>query len=336
MTIKIGINGFGRIGRLLTRAIFLRKELDMELVAINDPSEIKTMQYLLTYDSVHRKWNADISIEKDFLVINKKYIKISHERNPENIDWVNADYILESSGCFTKMESAKKHLSNNKKIKGICVSAPSDDIPMYVMGVNNKDYKDEKIISNASCTTNCLAPVAKILHENYGIVEGLMTTIHATTATQKTVDGLSTKDWRGGRSILNNIIPSSTGAAKAVGKIIPELEGKLTGMAIRVPVSNGSLVDLTVKLDKKTDLQEIEKTFTKNSLNGIITIAKDEIVSSDIIGNSSSSIFDKNSSVMLNENFFKLIFWYDNEWGYSNRLLELVLNCDRTSYGNFR
>ena len=220
MTIKIGINGFGRIGRLLARAIFLREELDMELVAINDPSEIETMRYLLTYDSVHRKWNTNISIEKDFLIINKKYIKISHERNPENIDWGNVDYILESSGCFTKMELAKKHITNNKNIKGICVSAPSEDIPMYVMGANNLDYKKDRIFSNASCTTNCLAPVARILHEKFGIVEGLMTTIHATTATQKTVDGASNKDWRGGRSILNNIIPSSTGAAKAVGKII--------------------------------------------------------------------------------------------------------------------
>ena len=336
MKIKVGINGFGRIGRLVTRAIFLNKFDEIEIVAINDLHSIENMKYLFNYDTVHGIWNNSnnkVDIINDKLVINNNSIKIFQERDPKNIKWddLNVDYVIECTGVFTNIDKASQHLVNNKNIKSIIISAPSEDAPMYVMGVNENNYRGEKVISNASCTTNCLGPLVKILNDNFKIREGLMSTIHATTATQKTVDGPSVKDWRGGRSIFNNIIPSSTGAAKAIGKIIPELEGKLTGLAYRVPVSDGSIVDLTVSFENETSLEKIEDAI-KNSIqmkNGLVNITYDEIVSSDIIGNKASSIFDLKASIMLNNKFFKIVSWYDNEWGYSNRLVDLITNISR-------
>lgn len=341
MVIRVGINGFGRIGRLLARIIYcLDSELDIniELVAINHPRvDINQLKYLFEYDSVHGRWTKDnkntIEIIDNELFINKKLVNVFNESDPKNIEWdsVNVDYVIESSGHFTTQIEASKHLTNNKRIKCVIVSAASSDIPMFVMGVNNDKYNNEKIISNASCSTNCLAPLVKIIHENYGIKEGLMTTIHAATASQRTVDGTSKKDWRGGRSVLNNIIPSTTGAAKAVGKLIPDLEGKLTGMAFRVPVSDASVIDLTLKLKTNTSLDNICKTIAndKDYDNGLFKITEDEVVSSDIIGESASFILDKKSSIKLNESFFKIIAWYDNEWGYCNRLIDLMVYINK-------
>lgn len=331
MTIRVGINGFGRIGRLVARAL-LTSGKDIQLVAINDPMmNLEQIKHIFNYDSVHGKWNSkenNIYVSDNELIINNKVVKVFHEREPEKIKWddYDVDYLVESTGIFTKHDGASRHLVNNKKIKCVVVSAPSPDIPMFVMGVNHKKYNNEKIISNASCTTNCLAPLVKILNDNFGVKEGLMSTIHAATSTQNTVDGISRKNLRLGRSLLNNIIPSSTGAAKAVGKILPEVDGKLTGMAFRVPVPDCSVVDLTVKLEKKTNLDEIEECIRHNliELTGIIDITNDEVVSSDIIGNKCSLVFDKKASVMLNDTFFKLIAWYDNEWGYSNRIVDLI------------
>lgn len=331
--IRIGINGFGRIGRLVTRILF-NTDSNIQLVAINCTMEIEHMQYLYNYDSVHGLWDKPnnsnmVSTMNNELIINNQAIKLFTERDPTKIEWdkYDIDYVIECTGAFTNYKDVSKHFILNKKIKSIIVSAPSNDIPMFVMGVNNKDYNNEPIISNASCTTNCLGPIVKLLNDKYTIVEGLMTTIHATTATQKTVDGSTKKDWRGGRSILNNIIPSSTGAAKAIGKIIPELTGKLNGNSYRVPIQNGSVVDLTIKLEKETNLDDISNLILENKkeLNNIIDTTNNELVSSDIIGNSASAILDKKASIMLTTTFFKLVLWYDNEWGYSNRIVDLLL-----------
>ena len=329
MRIKVGINGFGRIGRMVCRNMFLRNSY-FEVVAINDPFLTpEHMAYLFKNDSIHGKWKGHVFADKKQLIIDTKVINIFSEKNPEKIPWrtVNVKYVVESTGVFRTLEKASMHLRGGAKY--VVVSAPSDDIPMYVMGVNNKNYKyGEKIVSNASCTTNCLAPLAKVLHDNFGIIEGIMTTVHATTSTQKTVDGPSAKKWRNGRSSLCNIIPTTTGAANAVGKVIPELDGKLTGMAFRVPISNVSVVDLTVRLKNKTNYESIVKCIknaSENELKGILSYTEDELVSNDFIDNTHSSIIDINASIQLNENFVKIIAWYDNEWAYSNRILDLII-----------
>lgn len=330
--VKIGINGLGRIGRLVLRNIQDRKTLgdNIEIVAINDCFDIDYIIYQLKYDSVHGKSNLNLSKKNDKLIINNDEITCISEKNPEKIAWSNygVEYVIESTGIFTTKETASKHLKLNPNIR-ILISAPSKDCPMFVMGVNNAKYQKEQIFSNASCTTNSLAPIAKILNQNFGIVEGLMTTIHATTATQKTVDGASSKDWRGGRSASMNIIPSSTGAANAVGKILPELNGKLTGMAFRVPNTDVSVVDLTVRLEKDTSYDEIvnviKKESEKDEFKGIVGWTDEPLVSTDFIGDSRSSILDIKAGISLNSNFFKLVTWYDNEWAYSNRLIDLIL-----------
>ena len=340
MTIRVGINGFGRIGRILARIIH-SPESNIELVAINQPrADITQLKYLFEHDSVHGKWGKDnknrVEIMENKLLINNKVIQIFNESDPENIKWdqANVDYVIESSGVFTTKKEVLKHYVNNNNVKCVVVSAPSQDIPMFVMGVNNELYNNENIVSNASCTTNSLAPLAKIIHEAYGIKEGLMTTIHAATASQKTVDGTSRKDWRAGRSVLNNIIPSTTGAAKAVGKLLPELEGKLTGTSFRVPVSDVSVLDVTLKLKTNTTFEHIEKTLKNdiNYKNGLFKITEDEVVSSDLIGDSASFILDKKASMMLNGSFIKLIAWYDNEWGYCSRLIDLVKYIDSKQF----
>lgn len=330
--VRIGINGFGRIGRLVFR-IIEQKRLDgedIEIIAINDcTDDIKYMEYLLKYDSVHGKSNFLIDKDDQHLIVNNKKIICLCDRNPENICWsqYNIDYVVESTGFFTSKNDAEKHLKLNPYIK-VIVSAPSKDLPMFVMGVNESEYSNQQIFSNASCTTNCLGPISKILHERFGIIEGLMTTVHSTTATQKTVDGVSLRDWRGGRSASTNIIPSTTGAAKAVGKILPALDGKLTGMSLRVPTIDVSVVDLTIRLEKKTSYEEIIqhiKNISNNSnLSRIIGCTDEQLVSSDFIGDSRSCIVDINSGIGLNENFFKIIAWYDNEWGYCNRLVDMI------------
>ena len=331
--VKVGINGFGRIGRLVFRCIEdrrLRGE-NIEVVAINEPfSDLKYMAYQLIYDSVHGKVTYDIKHDdtKDVLLVNNCEVKRLSEKNPDNLPWkeYNVDYVVESTGMFTTLESANSHLLGGAK--RVIISAPSKDAPMFVMGVNNSKYNGETIISNASCTTNCLAPLAKVIHEEFGIIEGLMTTIHATTATQRTVDGPSAKDWRGGRSASVNIIPSSTGAASAVGKVIPELEGKLTGMAFRVPTIDVSVVDLTVKLNKHTtyeNIVDVIKRASDNEMKGILGWTDECLVSKDFEGDSRSSILDIKAGIALNSSFVKLVAWYDNEWGYSNRLVDLIL-----------
>ncbi len=324
--IKIGINGFGRIGRLVFRASLTRK--DLLVVAINDLIDINYMAYMLRYDSVHGKFDGTIEIKDDKLIVNGNEIRVTAEKNPANLKWneVDAEYIVESTGLFLTEETAQAHIQAGAK--KVVMSAPSkDETPMFVMGVNHKEYKGEAIVSNASCTTNCLAPLTKVIHENFGLLEGLMTTVHATTATQKTVDGPSAKDWRGGRAAAGNIIPSSTGAAKAVTKVIPSLKGKLTGMAFRVPTLNVSVIDLTCKLEKPTTYDEIKNVIKKaseNELKGILGYTEDAVVSSDFIGDSRTSIFDAEAGIMLNPNFVKLVAWYDNEWGYSNKVLDLI------------
>jgi len=326
--IKVGINGFGRIGRLVFRCIEdrrLRGE-NIEVVAINEPfSELDYMAYQLKYDSVHGQasYEIDYDFTSDILLVNCCEVNRLSEKDPSNLPWgkYEVDYVVESTGMFTTFEGATKHILGGAK--KVVISAPSNDAPMFVMGVNNEQYKGENIISNASCTTNCLAPLAKVIHEEFGIEEGLMTTIHATTATQRTVDGPSAKDWRGGRSAGVNIIPSSTGAAKAVGKVIPELAGKLTGMAFRVPTIDVSVVDLTVKLKKSTTYENIVnviKNASEKEMNGILGWTDE-----DFEGDSRSSIFDVKAGIALNDNFVKLITWYDNEWGYSNRLVDLIV-----------
>lgn len=327
--IKIGINGFGRIGRLAFRVAVSRK--NVQVVAINDLLEVDYLAYLLKFDSVHGKFEGDVSVKDGFLIVNGNKIRITAERNPENLKWneVGADYIIESTGLFTTVEKANLHIIGGAK--KVIISAPSNDAPTFVMGVNHKTMKaTDVIMSNASCTTNCLAPIAKVLNDEFTIVEGLMTTIHATTATQKTVDGPSAKDWRGGRSALNNIIPASTGAAKAVTKVIPDLVGKLTGMAFRVPIVDVSVVDLTVRLEKATTLEAINavmKKASENELKGILGYTEDDVVSQDFISESKTSTYDAKACIALNENFFKIIAWYDNEFGYSNKIVDLVIHA---------
>ena len=328
-TIKVGINGFGRIGGLVFNAMLERDNI--EIVGINDLINAEYMAYMMKYDSVHGRFNGEIRIEGNNLVVNGKTIRITSERDPNNLKWneVGAEYIVESTGLFLSKDTAQAHI--NAGAKKVILSAPSkDDTPMFVMGVNHKELTDDvQIFSNASCTTNCLAPLAKVVHDNFGIVEGLMTTVHATTATQRTVDGPSMKDWRGGRSALLNIIPSSTGAAKAVGKVIPSLNGKLTGMAFRVPTADVSVVDLTVRLEKETTYDEIAaamKTASEGELKGIMGYTEDMVVSQDFIGDKRTSIFDKGAGIMLSPTFVKLVSWYDNETGYSNKLTDLLVH----------
>jgi len=325
----VGINGFGRIGRLVLRAS-LREGSNVKVVAINDPFlELGYMVYLFTYDSVHGRFKGEVSIDAGHLVINGNRIRVFNERDPKNIKWgeAGATYVVESTGVFTTHDSASSHMGGGAK--KVIISAPSADCPMFVMGVNHKEYKsDMTVVSNASCTTNCLAPLAKVIHDTFGITEGLMTTVHATTATQKTVDGPSGKDWRGGRGAGFNIIPSATGAAKAVGKVIPELNNKLTGMAFRVPTADVSVVDLTVRLDKPATYDEIKHAIKSASESeqwkGILGYTEDDVVSTDFIGDAHSSIFDAKAGISLNSNFVKLVSWYDNEWGYSNRVCDLI------------
>ena len=324
--IKIGINGFGRIGRMVLRASLERDDIDV--VAINDLLNIDHLAYLLKYDSVHGKCRADISVHNNNLIINGNEVFVSAERDPKNISWdsKNVDVVAECTGIFTTLETAQYHIDGGAP--KVVISAPSKDAPMYVMGVNHNDLnKNDSIISNASCTTNCLAPLTKVLNDSFGIEEALMTTVHAVTATQFTVDGPSKKDYRGGRSSLLNIIPASTGAAKAVTKVIPSLEGKITGMAFRVPTANVSVVDLTVKLSKETSYEEVMKTIKKASeseLHNILGYTEEAVVSQDFIGDSRTSIVDAKAGIQLNSMFYKIISWYDNEAGYSNKLLDLA------------
>jgi glyceraldehyde 3-phosphate dehydrogenase len=325
-TVKIGINGFGRIGRLVFRATVQRP--DVEVVAINDLLDVEHLAYLLEYDSVHGKFDGTIEVKDGNLVVNGKTVRITAERDPKNLKWdeVQADIVAECTGIFTTLDTAQYHLDAGAK--KVVISAPSKDAPMFVMGVNHKDVKaSDKIVSNASCTTNCLAPLAKVLDDNFGIEEALMTTVHATTATQLTVDGPSRKDYRGGRSALLNIIPASTGAAKAVTKVIPSLEGKLTGMAFRVPTADVSVVDLTVRLGKETSYEEIKKAMksaSENELKGVLGYTDEAVVSQDFVGETNTSVFDAGAGIELNSKFFKVVSWYDNETGYSNKLVDLA------------
>lgn len=328
MSVKIGINGFGRIGNLAFQAALKKKEV--EVVAINDPFiTADYMAYMVKYDTIHGKFEGEVSSKENTLVVNGKEIKVYNEMDPANIPWGKdgVDYVLECSGVFTTMEKAEAHIKGGAK--KVIISAPSKDAPMFVMGVNNEKYDPSmNIVSNASCTTNCLAPLAKVINDNFGIVDGLMTTVHSTTATQKTVDGASKKDWRGGRAAAANIIPSSTGAAKAVGKVIPELNGKLTGMAFRVPTVDVSVVDLTCNLAKPATMEEIcavMKKASENEMKGVIEYTEDAVVSSDFINDEHTSIFDATAGIQLTDTFVKLVAWYDNEWGYSNKLVDLAV-----------
>jgi len=324
---KVGINGFGRIGRLVLRAAV---EKGVSVVAINDPFiDVTYMVYMFKYDSTHGRFKGDVHAEGGMLVVNGTKIQVYQEMNPENIPWekAGAEYVVESTGVFTSLEKAEAH--RKAGAKKVVISAPSPDAPMFVMGVNHEKYDNSmNIVSNASCTTNCLAPLAKVIHDNFTIIEGLMTTVHATTATQKTVDGPSKKDWRGGRGAAQNIIPSSTGAAKAVGKVIPELNGKLTGMAFRVPTPDVSVVDLTVRLGKEASYDQIKAAMkaAANSDNwkGILGYTEDQVVSTDFLGDTHSSIFDASAGISLSPTFVKLVAWYDNEYGYSNRVVDLI------------
>jgi glyceraldehyde 3-phosphate dehydrogenase len=324
--IKIGINGFGRIGRLVFRAALTKN--DIEVVGINDLIDVDYMVYMLKYDTVHGKFNGTVEAKDGKLIVNGQSIRVTAEKDPANLKWneVGAEYVVESTGLFLTKEKAEAHIAAGAK--RVVMSAPSkDDTPMFVMGVNHKEYKGQAIVSNASCTTNCLAPLAKVINDKFGIIEGLMTTVHATTATQKTVDGPSAKDWRGGRAASGNIIPSSTGAAKAVGKVIPSLNGKLTGMSLRVPTLDVSVVDLTCRLDKSATYAEIcdaVKAAADGELKGILGYTEDAVVSSDFIGEARTSVFDAKAGISLNSNFMKLVAWYDNEWGYSNKVVELI------------
>ena len=324
---KIGINGFGRIGRMVFRAA-VEHFPDLQIVGINDLLDPEYLAYMLKFDSVHGRFQGEVSVDAGTLVVNGNRIRLTAERDPANLKWneVGAEIVIESTGLFLDKESASKHLTAGAR--KVILSAPSkDDTPMFVYGVNHESYQGEAIISNASCTTNCLAPVAKVLHDTFGIKRGLMTTVHAATATQKTVDGPSMKDWRGGRGILENIIPSSTGAAKAVGKVIPSLNKKLTGMAFRVPTSDVSVVDLTVELDKGTTYEEVCKVMkaaSEGPLKGILGYTTDKVVSTDFRGESCTSIFDAEAGLMLDPTFLKVVSWYDNEWGYSCKVLEMA------------
>ena len=325
--IKVGINGFGRIGRLMFRASLERN--DIQIVAVNDPFiSPDYARYLLCYDSVHGKLNADVKVVEKGLEVNGKFVRFYEEMDPTNINWkeYGAEYIAEATGKFTSAEKAQAHL--NAGAKKVIITAPGKEMPMFVMGVNNEKYsKDMNIVSNASCTTNCLAPLAKIINNKFGIEEGLMTTIHSYTATQLTVDGPSKKDWRGGRAAAINMIPSTTGAAKAVGEVIPELKGKLTGMSLRVPTADVSVVDLTCRLKKPTNYEEIKAEVlraSKEEMKGIVAYTEDPVVSSDFIHDYHTSIFDANAGIMISDTFVKLFAWYDNEWGYSNKTLDLI------------
>jgi glyceraldehyde 3-phosphate dehydrogenase len=333
MGIKVGINGFGRIGRLVFRAAIENGKV--EVVGVNDPFiNLDYMIYMLKYDSVHGRFDAEVSASDGMLVVNGKKISVFAEMDPSKIGWgaCGADYIVESTGVFLTKEKAQAHIDAGAK--KVVMSAPSkDDTPMFVMGVNEKTYtSDMNFVSNASCTTNCLAPIAKVINDNFGIVEGLMTTIHAATNTQKTVDAPSSKDWRGGRSILGNIIPSSTGAAKAVGKVIPSLNGKLTGMAFRVPTIDVSVVDLTCRIEKGATYDEIKavvKAAAEGEMKGILGYTEDAVVSTDFIHETRTSVFDAGAGIALNDNFVKLVAWYDNEWGYSNKVLDLICHMSK-------
>ncbi|WP_242093330.1 type I glyceraldehyde-3-phosphate dehydrogenase [Aestuariivivens sediminicola] len=324
--LKIGINGFGRIGRIAFRVAASRP--DIEVVGINDLLDVDHLAYLLKYDSVHGRFSGTVDINNGNLVVNGNEIRITAERNPEDLKWdaVGAEVVLDCTGIFTTLDKAQAHIKAGAK--KVAISAPSADAPMFVMGVNHdKITSEHTIVSNASCTTNCLAPLAKVINDNFGIVEGLMTTVHATTATQMTVDGPSKKDWRGGRSALANIIPSSTGAAKAVGKVIPELNGKLTGMAFRVPTPDVSVVDLTVRTEKSASWDEVKaalKKASENELNGVLGYTEESVVSQDFVSETQTSVFDAGASIALNDNFFKLVSWYDNEFGYSTKLVDLA------------
>ena len=327
MTIKIGINGFGRIGRNVLRSA-IQNFSDIEVVAINDLLEPDYLAYMLQYDSVHGRFKGTVKVEGGNIVVNGKTIRLTQERDPANLKWadVGADIVIESTGLFLDKVTAQKHLDAGAR--KVILSAPSkDDTPMFVYGVNHTTYAGQAIISNASCTTNCLAPVAKVLNDSFGIKRGLMTTVHAATATQKTVDGPSNKDWRGGRGILENIIPSSTGAAKAVGVVIPELNKKLTGMSFRVPTSDVSVVDLVVELEKDATYAEIcaaMKTASEGAMKGVLGYTEDKVVSTDFRGEAMTSVFDAEAGIALDKTFVKVIAWYDNEWGYSNKVLEMV------------
>ena len=326
--IKVGINGFGRIGRLVFRAA--QSKSDVQIVGINDLIDVDYMVYMLKYDSVHGQFDGTVEVKDGNLVVNGNVIRVTAERNPADLKWdaVGAEYVVESTGLFLTEEKANAHIQAGAKY--VVMSAPSKDAtPMFVMGVNNDTYAGQKIVSNASCTTNCLAPLAKVINDKFGIVEGLMTTVHATTATQKTVDGPSAKDWRGGRAAGGNIIPSSTGAAKAVGKVIPQLNGKLTGMAFRVPTLDVSVVDLTVRLEKAATYEEIKaaiKSASENEMKGILGYTEDAVVSQDFVGEKRTSVFDKDAGIMLSPNFVKLVSWYDNETGYSNKLVDMLIH----------
>ena len=334
MAIKVGINGFGRIGRMVFRAAVKNFSNDIEIVGINDLLDPEYLAYMLKYDSVHGKFQGEIAVEGTNLIVNGKKIRLTAEKDPAALKWdeVGAEIVVESTGLFLTKESDGKKPGADAHIKAgakkVIMSAPSkDDTPMFVYGVNHKSYAGQTIISNASCTTNCLAPVAKVLNDKFGIVKGLMTTVHAATATQKTVDGPSSKDWRGGRGILENIIPSSTGAAKAVGVVIPALNKKLTGMSFRVPTSDVSVVDLTVELDNPASYEEIKaevKAQSEGALKGILGYTEDKVVATDFVGDTRTSIFDADAGIALDPTFVKLVAWYDNEWGYSNKCLEMV------------
>ena len=325
--IKIGINGFGRIGRLVFRAALKNKNI--QVVGINDLIDTNYISYLLRYDTTHGRFNGSVSVNGNNLEVNGEKIRVTNKKDPSKLNWseVEAEYVIESTGLFLTKDSAKGHIESGAK--KVIMSAPSkDDTPMFVMGVNNKQYtSDMNFVSNASCTTNCLAPLAKVIHDNFGIVSGLMTTVHATTASQKIVDSPSTKDWRSGRAAFANIIPSSTGAAKAVGKVIPELDGKLTGMAFRIPTIDVSVIDLTVNLKSSTNYEDIclaMKNASENDLKGILGYTEEDVVSTDFIGDSRTSIFDAGAGIMLNDKFVKVVSWYDNEWGYSSKIVELI------------
>jgi glyceraldehyde 3-phosphate dehydrogenase len=324
--LKLGINGFGRIGRIVFRATIKRDDVDV--VAINDLLEVDHLAYLLKYDSVHGQFDGTVEVKDGHLVVDGKTVRVTAERDPKNLKWdeVGVDVVAECTGIFTTLETADYHIQAGAK--KVVISAPSKDAPMFVMGVNDDELTaDHTIVSNASCTTNCLAPLAKVIDDNFGLVEGLMTTVHATTATQLTVDGPSKKDFRGGRSALLNIIPASTGAAKAVGKVIPKLNGKLTGMAFRVPTANVSVVDLTFKTEKETSLEEIKAAFKKTSegaMKGVLGYTDELVVSQDFVSDARTSIFDADAAIELNSTFFKVVSWYDNEFGYSNKLVDLA------------
>jgi glyceraldehyde 3-phosphate dehydrogenase len=333
MAIPIGINGFGRIGRLVFRCAV--ESTDVEVVAINDLIDVDYIAYMLRYDSTHGRFKGDVDVQDGSLVVNGRKIRITAERDPENLQWGQAGVhtVLESTGFFLTDALARKHLASGAK--KVVLSAPSkDDTPMFVMGVNHQTYAGQDIVSNASCTTNCLAPMAKVIHETFGIASGLMTTVHATTATQKTVDGPSVKDWRGGRGASQNIIPSTTGAAKAVGRVIPSLNGKLTGMAFRVPTPNVSVVDLTVNLERGATYEEVKaamKAASQGELKGILGYTEDEVVSTDFLGQTCTSIFDAGAGIALTNTFMKLVAWYDNEWGYSSKCVDLIRHINKVS-----